>query len=474
MQQGDMMIGIAEDIQTTRIVVAYDPNLKQAMFHESDADEVVYGGAKGGGKSCALVMEGLAYGLEYPGAEMYIFRETYDDLEANIIKEWKEKVPKELYSYHATNHVATLKNGTVMKFRHISCFADAEGYQGRSMDWIGIDELTKHEKRSVQVILSCLRSPKGFPTRFRGTCNPGGIGHSWVKEDYIDATNYGENIVVDEVTEQNRQFIPATVYDNTVLMLNDPNYVKRLENLPDKEKKAFLHGDWDIFEGQYFEEFSRGIHVIEPFEIHGHWQKFRVLDYGLDMLAAYWYTIDPQGIVYFYREVYEPNLIVSKAVERIKDMTPESESIRVTYAPPDLWNRKSDTGKSTFDIFKEFGITLHKSSNSRVDGWMNVKEWLQPYETIHEQTGETITTAKVKIFKNCYNLIRCLPKVQRDDDNPSDVASEPHELTHSVDAFRYGLVMRMRPSKDENQSKEPKKFKKYEDRINSFMNLSRR
>ena len=99
-------------------------------------------------------MEALAYGLEYAGAEMYIFRETYDDLEANIIREWKEKVPKEVYSYNESKHMATLINGTVVKFRYIRNFADAEGYQGRSMDWIGVDELTKHEEKSIQVLLS--------------------------------------------------------------------------------------------------------------------------------------------------------------------------------------------------------------------------------------------------------------------------------------------------------------------------------
>jgi len=129
------------------INIGYIPNKKQAIFHASSSQEVVYGGAKGGGKSCALVMEALAYGLENAGAEMYIFRETYDDLEANIIREWKEKVPKELYSYNESKHVATLINSTVLKFRYIRNFTDAEGYQGRSMDWIGVDELTKHLKK---------------------------------------------------------------------------------------------------------------------------------------------------------------------------------------------------------------------------------------------------------------------------------------------------------------------------------------
>lgn len=426
------------------ITVPYTPNAKQSLFHECDADEVVYGGAKGGGKSCALVMECLAYGLENAGAEMYIFRETYDDLEANIIREWKEKVPKELYSYHESKHVATLINGTMVKFRYIRNFADAEGYQGRSMDWIGVDELTKHEKRSIQVLLSCLRSPKGFKPTFRGTCNPGGIGHVWVKEDYIEATGYGEHPTVDPVTSNKRVFIPAKVYDNVVLMKNDPNYVKRLENLPEKERKAFLDGDWDIFEGQYFGEFKRHIHVVEPFVIPDHWQRFRFLDYGLDMLAAYWAAIDTQGNAFVYKEVYESDLIISEAAKRIKEVT--NENIKMTYAPPDLWNRRQDTGKSATDLFRENGVMLIKANNERVQGWLNLKEWLKPYETRDEQTGETVTTARIKLFSNVTNLIRTLPQLQRDEKDPNDVANEPHELTHGPDALRYFCSMRTRPS----------------------------
>jgi hypothetical protein len=436
------------------INIPYQPNAKQSLFHSSSADEVVYGGAKGGGKSCALVMECLAYGLENAGAEMYIFRETYDDLEANIIREWKEKVPRELYSYHESKHVATLVNGTTVKFRYIRSYADAEGYQGRSMDWIGVDELTKHEKRSIQVLLSCLRSPKGFKPTFRGTCNPGGIGHVWVKEDYIEATEYGKHPASDPVTGNKRVFIPAKVYDNTVLMQNDPNYVKRLENLPEKEKKAFLHGDWDIFEGQYFGEFKRDIHVIEPFVIPDHWRRYTTMDYGLDMLAVLWIAVDTQNNAYCYKELYQDNLIISEAAKRYNEVNGKDKP-HARYAPPDLWNRRQETGKSAADLFRENGMHLIKSSNDRVQGWYNVKEWLKPIQTRDEQTGEEVTTSRLKIFANCTNLIRTLPQLQRDEKDPNDVAGEPHELTHIPDALRGWCITRpvasVAPRKDEEE-----------------------
>ena len=390
-------------------------------------------------------MEALAYGLEYAGAEMYIFRETYDDLEANIIREWKEKVPKEVYSYNESKHMATLINGTVVKFRYIRNFADAEGYQGRSMDWIGVDELTKHEEKSIQVLLSCLRSPKGFPPRFRGTCNPGGIGHVWVKERYILPTNYGDTTYKDEITGSKIAFIPAKVYDNNVLMDNDPAYVKRLENLPEAKRKAFLDGDWDIYEGQFFPEYKREIHVIEPFVIPEHWDRYTTKDYGLDMLANYWIAVDTFGNGYVYKELYESNLIISEAARRIKEVN-GNDTIKLKYAPPDLQGRRQDTGKSAFDIFREHGETLIQSSNNRVNGWKAMKEWLKVHEIRDMQTGEPILTSKLKIFSNCHNLIRCLPQIQTSETDPNDAAKEPHEITHSLDAIRYFCVMRVAPS----------------------------
>lgn len=427
---------LAEEIIPNRIEVPYEPNAKQQRFHAAGEDEVVYGGAKGGGKSCALVVEAAAYGSEYPGAEIYLFRETYDDLEANLISEWKRKIPKQLYTYNESKHLATMHNGTRVFFRYIRNYADAESYQGRSMDFIGVDELTKHEKRSIQVLLSCLRSPKGYPTRFRGTCNPGGIGHAWVKSDYIESTQYGERTTTNPLSGGSIAFIPALVYDNVVLMRNDPNYVKRLENLPEKEKKAFLYGDWDIFEGQYFSEWDRYVHVVEPFPLPIHWKRFRVLDYGLDMLAAYWAAMDTTGNLYVYKELYKSDLIISEAAKRIKASTVSNEAVPM-FAPPDLWNRRQDTGKSAAALFTENGVPMVKVSNARVQGWLNLKEWLKVTEQRDEQTGELRKTSRLRIFKNCENLIRCVPQLQRDERDPNDVATEPHELTHAPDALRY-------------------------------------
>lgn len=412
-----------------RVRVDYTPNAKQARFHVSDADEAVYGGAKGGGKSCALVMECYAYGLEYARSSCYLFRETYDDLEANLVKEWKEKIPKESYVYNESKHIATLRNGTTVHFRYIRNDTDAEVYQGRSIDFIGVDELTKHSEKAVQILLSCLRSPKGFPPRFRATCNPGGKGHTWVKRRYVSGTEHGRKVYTDKVSGNTIEFIPATVYDNTVLMENDPKYVRRLENLPENERKAFLLGDWDIFEGQYFEEYRYDVHTCEPFPIPKNWRIYRSMDYGLDCFAMLWIATDDVGGVYVFREFAKGDLPISSAAEKAVALT--EEDVYDTLAPPDLWNRSQETGKSKALLFAENGLELNKSNNDREAGWLAIKELLKV-----DENGE----ARLKIFRNCARLINDLPQLQYDDKRPTDCAVEPHEITHVPDALRYFAI----------------------------------
>ena len=250
------------------------------------------------------------------------------------------------------------------------------------------------------------------------------IGHVWVKAMFIDNP---------EVNKEGSSyvFIRSLVYDNEFLMVNDPDYVNELKSLPEKLRRAMLDGDWDVFEGQYFEEFNRDIHVIEPFPIPSGWRVFRTRDYGLDMLACYWIALDYQNNAYVFKELYKNGLIVSEAGKLINDMT--VEKIYMDIAPPDLYNKNSQTGKSAVDIFREEnGHYLTKASNDRVNGWLAVKEWLK---IITDEQG--IQHPKLRIFSNCTNLIRCLPLAIFSDKDPNDISNEPHEITHSLDALRY-------------------------------------
>lgn len=183
--------------------------------------------------------------------------------------------------------------------------------------------------------------------------------------------------------------------------------------------------------GSFFSEFSRDTHVIRPFVIPFDWRKYFVMDYGLDMLAGYWIAQDNQGKCYVYKEVHQSDLIISDAANKIKELTTKEEKIFQHLAPPDLWNRRQETGKSAAEIFQENGLFLTKTDNNRVQGWLDLKEWLKPYE---DEQG--ILTANLQIFDNCTNLIRTLSQVKRCEKNPNDVAKEPHELTHAPDAIR--------------------------------------
>jgi hypothetical protein len=422
------------------IVVPYEPNDKQKIFHSCPAEEVVYGGAKGGGKSCALVMEALAYALEYSGAELYLFRETYDDLEANIIKEWKEKVPQELYKYNETKHTANVIGGSTVYFRYIKNKTDAEKYNGRSIDWIGVDELTKHEEESIQILLSCLRSPKGFPPRFRGTCNPGGIGHVWVKKRYIQATGYGKEMAVDPVTGNRIAFIPAKVYDNPVLMKNDPAYVRRLENLPPAKRKAYLEGDWDAYEGQAFEEWNPEIHVCRPFIIPEYWYRWRSVDNGYsDPFAWYWFAVDTDGIVYIYREFTrgydDPKLAYSEQARRVVELT-GNEQIRFTAVGHEAFGTHPlSEGKTIVDHYREGGVAdcvkVNPDRRLRKAIW---HEYLKPF---YDENKKRMT-ARVQIFGTCKKLIETLPQQVEDEDDPEKVAETDYD--HWYDGAGFGLI----------------------------------
>jgi len=193
--------------------------------------------------------------------------------------------------------------------------------------------------------------------------------------------------------------------------------------------------------GSFFSEFDRDIHVIEPHIIPESWTKYASLDYGLDMLAVLWHAVDPQGNVVTYKELHEPDLIVSKACERIKQVM-GTDKVYAIYAPSDLESRTKDTGTKITELFRQNGINLTMASNKREQGWLTVKEALKIIDAKDVETGKEYKTSRARIFNNCQTLIKHISQVQRDEANPNDVATQPHYLTHIVDAYRYYTVTR--------------------------------
>lgn len=423
---------------------------KQNHFINANADEILFGGAAGGGKSYGQLIDALMYALKYAGSKQLILRRTFPELEKSLIRTHLEFYPRPpIYTYNSSNHCGRFINGSIIDFSYCDNEKDIYKYQSAEYDVIRFDELTHFPETMYIYLLSRIRGANPFPKMAKSSTNPGGIGHVWVKERFIDI---GEPNVVHQVGSSKRIFIPSKVQDNKFLLSQDPDYINRLKNLSEKDQKALLHGDWDIHDGQYFSEFNREVHVIDPFIIPSHWKRYIAMDYGLDMLAVLWIARDTEGNAYIYKELHEPNLIVSEATKRIIEIN-NGDEYEYIYAPRDLWNRRQETGKSVADIFFENDLMLTKTSVNRVDGWLATKEWLKVTEQRDIETGETIKTSKLKIFRNCKNLIRNLPQVQIDEKNPNDVATEPHELTHINDALRYFCVNFTYPTEIEEKKK---------------------
>ena len=425
---------------------------KQIEFCKATNKYICYGGARGGGKSHVSRIKMCLLALNYAGIQILLLRRTLKELRENHVMQL-QKILK-CNDKDARNRIAIFKettkefifpNGSRIVLGYCDNEKDVLQFQGQAYEVITMEEATLFTEFQFQTLTESNRMSgnlkEDFVPRMYFTCNPGGVGHTWVKRLFIDRDYKSTENPEDYI------FIPSLVFENKYIMERDPNYVKVLENLPEDRKKAMLYGNWDVFDGQFFPEFRRDVHVIESLDLPKHWNKYIALDYGLDMFAVLFIAVDNKGQAYIYNEIHKSDLIVSEACQTLRSYM-RGETFKAIYAPPDLWNRNRDTGKSTFEVFMNNGITLTKAGNSRESGWLAVKEWLKIKKARDEQTGEPIEISNIKIFSNCINLIRCLPQLQHDEKNPNDVATEPHELTHITDALRYFCVSRVSPSKE--------------------------
>ncbi|MBQ8321591.1 MAG: phage terminase large subunit [Clostridia bacterium] len=406
---------------------------KQMEFINAGEDEVLFGGAAGGGKSYGQIIDALLYALKYPASKQLILRRSFAELDKSIIRSSLAVYPREIYTFNFSSHTGRFINGSIIDFGYCAASSDVYQYQSAEYDVIRFDELTHFAEWQYVYLLSRLRGASEYPRQIKSTTNPGGIGHSWVKRRFVDPAPQRTCFVSEEGLK--RIFLPSFLSDNDFLCKGDPDYEKRLLALPEREKKALLFGDWNIFEGQYFTEFDPRVHVIEPFEIPRSWRKYRTVDYGLDRLACLWIAVSDDGSAYVYREFCESNLPISAAAREILARTPKDEDVYATLAPPDLFSRSQESGKSKALLFSEFGINFTKTSNDRECGWLAVKEML-----CAEGRGS------IRIFKTATELIRCLPALTVDKLRPTDCATEPHELTHAPDALRGFAIFHTRPS----------------------------
>ena len=289
------------------------PNPRQQAFFRAEAANIAYGGARGGGKSWALRYKLLLMCLRYGGIKILLVRRTLPELTENHIRPLREilaAVPR-LSEYSEKDKCITFASGSRLQFGYLARESDLLRYQGQEFDVIAIDEATQISEHMFTVLCASLRGANDFPKRMYLTCNPGGIGHGWVKRLFIER-RFRESENPDDYA-----FIPAGVYDNAALTKKNPDYIRQLENLPEELKKAWLYGSWDVFSGQFFPEFDYSLHTCEPFALGDGTMHFCAIDYGLDMLAALFIDVCRDGRAYVVSEIYESSLIISEAAGKI-------------------------------------------------------------------------------------------------------------------------------------------------------------
>jgi len=439
------------NLETILIEAFKEPTSKQEEFYRAKTRYVGYGGSRGGGKSHAVRTKATLLSYEYPGINQLIIRRTLPELRENHTNKLiaiYNTFPEDLKpKYNADEKAFTFPNGSRIKLGYCDNEQDVLQYQGQDYDILFLDEATQLTTNQFSWLNATVRGVNKLPKRTYLTCNPGGVGHTWVKRLFIDKEYHKKERAKDYT------FIQARMWDNIPFMMSDDGFVSTLKEYKRKHikitdeimkecafesdyvrgmsmlskeiQKAWVNGDWNVFSGQYFTEFDEDVHVIEPFDIPNHWRKSAAFDYGLDCFAVLWFAVDEQGQVYCYRNHEQSNLIITSAARVFLDLT--KERIEEVIAPPDMWNKRQDTGKSVAETFAECGIPLVRAGNERIAGWLNVKEYLacerrQP---------------KLKFFNTCEKIIKNIPLLQFDVKKINDVATEPHENTHSPDALRY-------------------------------------
>lgn len=410
------------------------PSERQREFFLSRARHTAYGGARGGGKSWAMRRKFILLALRYPGLNLLLLRRMLPELRENHLI----PMQRELYGfavYNSAERVFRFPNGSRIKLGYCDTMQDVYQYQGQEYAVIGLEEATHFTEEQMRFLTTCNRTTrKDFSPRMYYTCNPGNVGHAWVKRLFIDRL-YAEN-----ENPNDYLFIPARIYDNKVLLDADPNYIRQLEALPEELRRAHLDGNWDVHAGQYFREFSRDRHVIEPFEIPSWWRRFRSMDWGYnDPCCVLWHAVDGENRVYTYRELYVRETRAGEVAAMVLELS-RGESISYTVASPDMWQKRGAVlsgaggfeGETLAELFTSSGLSLTPADNSRVPGWNRVRDFL---------AAAPDGRPNWLCFSDCRNLIRQLPALQFDQHNREDAADGDD---HAPEALRYALMSRPR------------------------------
>lgn len=425
-------------------LVIEQPNEKQKIALKATRKHVGYGGARGGGKSWFIRTKAKLLGSRYPGIKMLIVRRTYPELVNNHIKFLTPEL-RNIAKYNKSDKEYTFINGSSLKMGYCQTDADLGQYQGAEYDVIFLDEATQLSEWQMKAITACLRGVNEYPKRIYYTCNPGGQGHAYIKRIFV-TKKYEEG-----EDPNDYQFIQALVQDNKALMQSQPDYIKQLEALPPKIREAWLNGSWDVYEGQFFEEFlddeshyldRRYTHVIEPFEIPSDWKIYRSFDWGYSKpFSCGWWAINHDGVAFRILELYgctrTPNegvkWVPQKVFSEIHKIETEHRWLRgkqiIGIADPAIWD--AETGESIYDVACKHQVWFQKADNSRINGWMQVH-----YRLFMDENGYPM----MYVFKNCKAFIRTIPSLCYDEHKVEDLDTDMED--HVADDVRYFCMSR--------------------------------
>lgn len=446
------------------IKIDYKPTPKQRMFHTSIANEILYGGAAGGGKTKAIVMDALMRTASHPNTTAYIFRRHYSELENSDIAEARSSYPPELGTYNNGRHCFELNNGSKIYFRHCSQESDLVKYLGVEMQFLYFDELTTFTERMYDFICSRLRAKKalGVQPIVRSASNPGSVGHGWVKARFVDIGEFGvmhKKKIHSEALRKDKyvtfQYIPSLATDNPFIT---QDYIFELEKKPEALRNAMLYGQWDAFEGQVFVEWRndpkhyidrRLTHVIDPFEIPPNWKRYFSFDYGYSKpFACLWWAVSPDGTAYLYREWYgwnghadtglqlTPRQIAEGIVDREKEERKENLSI-IRVADPSIFDESRGNSVAhqmepynSMTNTRDKGVFFEPGDNERLAGLAQMHERLR-----FNADGRPY----MQVFSTCTQFIRTVPNLPYSPTNVEDVDTKSED--HGFDAARYFFMM---------------------------------
>lgn len=433
------------------------PNDKQTLAFRERHRYVGYGGARGGGKSWFVRWKAILLCLNYPGIKILITRKTYKELDNNHIQPMK-KLLNGVAKYNGTDKRFAFPNGSTINFGYCATAADLGQYQGAEYDVWFADEAGQFLEEWLTNIDACVRGVNPFPKRTYYTLNPGGPSHGYFKRLFIDR-RYTE----DEHPED-YAFIQALVTDNKALMQQQPEYIRALEKLPPKLREAWLHGRWDIFEGQFFEDFRvepdldlcreagiepeeareqrRFVHVIPAFQPPRGWNIYRSYDFGYGKpFSCAWWAVDYDGVAYRILELYGCTNVPNEGLK----WSPDQQFKRIAeverthpylagkdirgVADPAIWD--ASRGESIADTAMRYRVFFTPGDNERIAGWMQIH-----YRFQFDEEGYP----RMYIFDNCKGFIRTIPTLVYDDHKPEDLDTNGED--HIADETRYFCMSR--------------------------------